>query len=345
MVRPKLDRSLSGVVGARTLATNFNRRFPRPIGLELGFKAMTNGGLPRFASQNLLGKGFGGVGGGTAWAKRPNLINSDAYKLAGIGRANLTAFGSVLSRNADFGVSTTVSRKLTRFAANQKSFLDRIAPLLEAARTGFYPANLRSIVGLGFEEVEAVVMLDGIALYGVPRSEIAEKIIRADTSAARREILGRRWKAISIDCRKVLAACTSSDVAAYAEFALNALDALDSGNPSAAQAMAAAVLDTVINSHFGGRRFALTPNRRTTTATAYEDLTVREFIAFAPLWSAYQRYRQEDGDPVPSTFSRHASVHGVSRRQFSRRNAVQAVLFVTSLLVFLDEAASTADAA
>jgi len=35
----------------------------------------------------------------------------------------------------------------------------------------------------------------------------------------------------------------------------------------------------------------------------------------------------------------------VSARQFSRRNAVQAVLFVSSLMVFLDEEASALEAA
>jgi len=60
---------------------------------------------------------------------------------------------------------------------------------------------------------------------------------------------------------------------------------------------------------------------------------------------AYQKYKTEDGDAIPTTFSRHATVHGVSQRQFPRRNAVQAVLFVSSLLVFLDEEASFAEAA
>jgi len=63
------------------------------------------------------------------------------------------------------------------------------------------------------------------------------------------------------------------------------------------------------------------------------------------LWQAYQKYKTEDGDPIPTTFSRHASVHGVSAKQFSRRNAVQAVLFLSSLLVFLDEEASSVAAA
>ena len=68
-------------------------------------------------------------------------------------------------------------------------------------------------------------------------------------------------------------------------------------------------------------------------------------MAFAPLWQAYQKYKLEDGDPIPRTFSRHASVHGVGPRQFSKRNAVQGLLFVCSLLLFLDEQAVSLKAA
>jgi hypothetical protein len=198
---------------------------------------------------------------------------------------------------------------------------------------------------LEFEEVEAVVMLDGIALYGLPRQELAEKLIRAETTAARRAILGRRWRAVSADCRAAVDACNSSTVAPYVSFAVAALDALDGEHTEAAQALAASLLDTVVNGYFGKQRSGLTPNGKTTTPAEYEKFTLREFIVFAPLWQAYQKYKIEDGDPIPNTFSRHASVHGVSARQFSRRNAVQAVLFVSSLLLFLDEEASALEAA
>lgn len=142
-----------------------------------------------------------------------------------------------------------------------------------------YPANLQAIEGLEFQ----VVMLDGIALYGIPRTTaIAQSLIEADSTSARREILGRRWKAISADCRSALDDCESASVASYVPFALAALDALDGGNPQAAQALAASVLDTVVNGYFGNKRYDLTPNKRTTTTAEYENFTVREFIAFAP---------------------------------------------------------------
>jgi hypothetical protein len=280
-----------------------------------------------------------------SWMKQMKLINSDVYKLSGLGQSNLTSLSSILTKNLDFGFEKTAAKLAAQFATQQTSWLNTIGPLLARLNTSFYPSNLQDIEDLEFEEVEAVVMLDGIALYGLPRQELAEKLIRAETTAARRAILGRRWRAISADCRAAVDACNSSTVAPYVSFAVAALDALDGEHTEAAQALAASLLDTVVNGYFGKQRFDLTPNRKTTTPAEYEKFTLREFIVFAPLWQAYQKYKIEDGDPIPNTFSRHASVHGVSARQFSRRNAVQAVLFVSSLLLFLDEEASALEAA
>ena len=280
-----------------------------------------------------------------SWMKQMKLINSDVYKLSGLGQSNLTSLSSILTKNLDFGFEKTAAKLAAQFATQQTSWLNTIGPLLARLNTSFYPSNLQDIEDLEFEEVEAVVMLDGIALYGLPRQELAEKLIRAETTAARRAILGRRWRAISADCRAAVDACNSSTVAPYVSFAVAALDALDGEHTEAAQALAASLLDTVVNGYFGKQRYDLTPNGKTTTTAEYEKFTLREFIAFAPLWQAYQKYKTEDGDPIPNTFSRHASVHGVSARQFSRRNAVQAVLFVSSLMVFLDEEASALEAA
>jgi hypothetical protein len=313
----------------------------RPNFPDSVLKGVLGKGLPASTLQQLLPK----IAVEPSWMKQMKLINSDIYKMSGLGQSNLTKFSSLLAKNADFGFDKTAAKLVEQFAAEQTSWLKTIGPLLARIKTSFYPTNLEAIEDLEFEEVEAVVMLDGIALYGVPRTEIAEKLVRAASTAERRTILGRRWKAISSDCRAALEGCTSATVAPYVKFGLRALDALEGEHVEAAQTLAASILDTVVNGYFGKQRYDLTPNRRTTTAAEYEKFTLKEFIAFAPLWQAYQKYKTEDGDPIPTTFSRHASVHGVSAKQFSRRNAVQAVLFLSSLLVFLDEEASSVEAA
>lgn len=50
------------------------------------------------------------------------------------------------------------------------------------------------------------------------------------------------------------------------------------------------------------------------------------------IWGAHGEFWPDKGDKIPRSYSRHGSVHGVSRRQYSRINAVLALMHVVSLL-------------
>lgn len=275
-----------------------------------------------------------------AWPKQFSVINSDIFKSAALQQPNLNLIASQLTKNIDFGLSETITKLGEQFAAQQTSWLKAIGPALAGIRATFFPPNLQDIEDLDFEQVEEVVMVDGIPLYGAPRTSTAEALIRADSASKRRDILGRRWKTISADCREVATACTTAAVAPYVPFAASALDALDAGHTEPAQALASSLIDAIISAHFKKDRSKFTPDRNgKRTNDAYDEFTVREFIAFAPLWQAYQQFHVSDGDAVPNTFNRHATTHTVHRRQYNRRNAVQALMFACSLLCHLDNEA------
>ncbi|MCE6995406.1 hypothetical protein LZG04_11385 [Saccharothrix sp. S26] len=281
-----------------------------------------------------------------AWRKQFSVINSDIFRTTGLQQSNLNRIASQLTRNIDFGLGGTLAEVASRFAAQQASWLKAIGPSLANLKWTFYPPNLQDIEGLRLEQVEEVVMVDGIPLYGVPRASTAEALIRADSASKRRGILGRRWRTISADCREVVTACTTTAVAPYVRFAVAALDALDAGHTEAAQALAGSLIDAVLSAYFKKDRYKFTPDRKgRRTKDAYDEFTVRQFIAFAPMWQTYQQFFVEDGDVVPNTFSRNATAHTVSPRQYSRRNAVQASMLACSLLCRLDEEAATRNAA
>ena len=65
-------------------------------------------------------------------------------------------------------------------------------------------------------------------------------------------------------------------------------------------------------------------------------LPVRTYFAWSQLAGVYKRYRREDNDPIPSTFNRHGSSHGVSKRQYSRLNATLGMAHLTSLMWIID---------
>ncbi|WP_217376121.1 hypothetical protein [Paenarthrobacter ureafaciens] len=272
------------------------------------------------------------------WTRQLGIINSDIFKTRGLEQPNLNSLAAQLTRNIDFGLSNSFAEQARQFAATQFSWLQDLGPTFERLKASFYPPNLRGIKELRLEEVEQVVMVDGIALYSVPRPSIAEALVRADGAAKRREILGRRLGDISADCRAALNGCKSDIVAPYVRNALAALNALDDGHTEAAQALAGSVLDAVVNSYFGKERYNYTPDKKgNRTNAAYDEFGAHEYIAFAPIWQAYQKFFPDEGLPVPYTFSRNATAHTASSKQFTRRNAIQCLMIITGILMFIDE--------
>lgn len=272
------------------------------------------------------------------WIKGASFINSDVFKTHVAAQMRFAELGAMLMKGIDPGGFAKIGQQLFE---QHSPWMKSLASALERLGELSYPPNLRGIKGLKFEEVEEVVMVDGIALYGLPRVAVSEAIIRAEGTAKRREILGRRWRTISADCREALDGCESQLVAPYIPFALAALDALVSGYAEAAQALAGSLIDTLLTVYFGKERYLYTPDKKgNRTTDVYDDFNVRQFVAFAPMWQAYQQFWVADGDAIPRTFNRNATAHAVSRRQFSRRNAIQALMFATSLMRFFDEHAS-----
>ena len=282
-----------------------------------------------------------------AWMKQiSGTIANDAVK------SMLLAYGSIgeqLTKNLDLGGIAAsladVSRITSMFAEQQSALLKNLGPAIAAMRANFYPPNLRAIEGLKFADVETVVMVEGIALYGLPRTATADALIRASGQSARRRILGGQWRTISADCRTVVLDCESAAVAPYVPFAVAALDALDAGHTAAAQALVGSLIDAILTAYFGNDRYKYTPDRNgRRTKDAYDEFSIRQFVAFAPIWQAYQQFFVANGDKVPATFSRNATAHTVSPRQFNRRNALQGLMLACSLLYRLDEEAALLEA-
>lgn len=247
-----------------------------------------------------------------------------------------TKLAAQLIKNTDFGVSASLAQVAHQFAAQQAHAWDSIAASVRLIVPSFYPPNLRDIDGIRLTEVKQVAFIEGVPLYRVPRKETAEVLLQAENLEERQVVLARRWKGIADDCRDAVEACESEAVGRYKSKVLEALDALEAGFPSASQALASSILESLVWDFFGKGRKRFTPggNRK---PEAYDELGAHEFIAFAPIWQAFQRFDTSKGDPVPLTFSRHASVHTISDDQFTRVNALQGLMLASSLVVFMEE--------
>lgn len=174
---------------------------------------------------------------------------------------------------------------------------------------GIYPSNLRDIENLRLAEVRLVALDEGIPLWGVPPADIAAQILRAGFAAARRDILGRKWKLIVGHCRQVVQMCGSPKTQATTRFVNVMVDALEAGHFECAQALGANLLDTILTQYLSDKKVLLVPSRKVRTPDGYEELVIREYIAFAPIWLGYQSFFPDRGDRVPRRFNRHATAH------------------------------------
>ena len=99
-------------------------------------------------------------------------------------------------------------------------------------------------------------------------------------------------------------------------------------------------MDSMVNSYFGQLRHLYTPDKKgKRTNGAYDEFSAHEYIALAPIWQAWQKFFPDEGLPVPHTFSRNATAHTVSEKQYTRRNAVQSLMIVSGLICFFDREA------
>ena len=125
-----------------------------------------------------------------------------------------------------------------------------------------------------------------------------------------------------------------SELREYTRFAAEAADALINGPPSASQALSANLLDTILRRSFSkDSREAVTDQANRPNI---DDYPLRVAIVIGGIWGSHAEYRPYRGDTIPYRYSRHASAHGVSRRQYSRVNAVIALMHVVALLKVMD---------
>jgi hypothetical protein len=116
----------------------------------------------------------------------------------------------------------------------------------------------------------------------------------------------------------------------HVAFAYKAVDALLAGNPEAGQALAANLLDSILRKEFSSS------DRRSITSQKdrldIEDYPPRVALVLGGIWGAHGEFWPDHGDQIPLRFSRHASAHGVSKRQYSRINSTISLMHVTALL-------------
>lgn len=212
--------------------------------------------------------------------------------------------------------------------AQFEGIFDNISRILD----GILPPNWRGVRGL--DQIETLLLDEGLALAWVPPADILNALLSASSKQERRRILGRRWKRVVAACRESIESASADDFAKYRGFALNVVKMLEDGHPEGAQALAANLLDTMLRETLDG------PSRQQVTnqhnRLSIDDLPMRAAMVFGGIWGSHTEFWQSRGDSIPREFTRHGSAHAVSPMQYSRINAVIALMHVTGYIMLLD---------
>jgi hypothetical protein len=216
----------------------------------------------------------------------------------------------------------------------------RISERFGSALVGYYPPNWWSVAQLD-DDAAMTIMQEGIPLAWVPRAAVVADLIAAPDPAARDAILVAKAPEVVADCRRCLAEVVDGDLQDLAALTGDALRALEQASPTAAQALAANVFDTLLRDmRHRGTLFSGSPRwfkyRHVTggiTPVSEETLVgvYRATCVLTPVLKALAEFNVET-DPAPGRFTRHATAHRAGSIQYTPANAVIAIMLTTSLL-------------
>ncbi len=212
-------------------------------------------------------------------------------------------------------------------------FADLIAVARKAALSAL-PPNWRGDAILIPRDLEQLLLDEGLPLAWVPPTAVLVRVFAAGTPQDRRRVIGRAWKRIAEACVAELDNVDDKRLRSHVKFGRKAAHTLLDGSSEGSQALSANLLDSILRAEFSdGDRKTITGQK---TRLNIEDYPLRVAIVLGAIWGAHGQYWPEKGDKVPRAFSRHGSAHGVSSRQYSRINAVLALMHVVALLRLLD---------
>lgn len=218
------------------------------------------------------------------------------------------------------------------------SWLANLADLVRRHVRGL-PENWSTVLAtdvLDDDKLRSIFLIEGIPLAWVPGSAMVERLLIAEDARGRRELIRNGWRGILRDCVHASGELPSRQARSHARFIALSASAIRDGHYEAAQALSANLIDTLgrthVNSRAVGYNWSLVTSKN--QRPNLSKLKMRALMVFGPLAVGHADYRP--GDSIPRSFSRHATAHGVSARQYTRVNSLIALMNAAALLCWLE---------
>ncbi|MDO5049397.1 MAG: hypothetical protein Q4D87_05895 [Actinomycetaceae bacterium] len=219
--------------------------------------------------------------------------------------------------------------------------LASIAERYEAVKYEGLPLNLReALKEISMGELHRFVLVEPMAVYGVPRASTLVRFVRAETSEKRRKLLNSKYSPIVDDCEIVLGSLSPTLTRNAVGNAKEAIKAIRANCNRAAQALLTVTIDSLISKLIPDHKIRGKITKRPKDADPplkLDENYLPQVWAWLPIWNAHGEFRRGKGDQIPYKYNRHATVHAAEPRQFSKRNTAQALALLTSLILYAEE--------
>jgi len=200
----------------------------------------------------------------------------------------------------------------------------------------------------GLSELEELQLKEGIPLAWVPPNHVLRRVLQAKSATSRRRIIAAEASAILSACMKELRRLTSQETTEWRRSAVEAARVMKSGHWRAGQALSAIALDTAadtfVRSSFSDATRHLRdgkpnpPGSSPLTAPSWDEVDYpRALLVLHSLYGAFHTYRAKNGEPLPRQFTRHGTVHSMGGTQYSKANALIALMHLVGLLCLIED--------
>ena len=239
---------------------------------------------------------------------------------------------------------------LVEWRAEERRQAERFMVLAEAAQEAFQAAlppnwNEPAIELPDTDTLERLLLDEGLPLAWLPHNTVLSDLLGSTTRDDRLAVIEAAAESIVEGAATELARLTSDETREWRPFAIEAAVSMQSGRWNSGQALATNLLDTlVIRFIRSSAPSALRRSERPGSlgsavpgAGTIDQRNVRALIVALGIWGAYSNYPPGDFTNIPTHFTRHASVHGVSVAQYNKTNAVIVLMHVVALLCLVEE--------
>jgi hypothetical protein len=189
------------------------------------------------------------------------------------------------------------------------------------------PANWRD---LSFDEIEEVLDLmekSGWALVWTPRAEIIRMLLETGAEARGEALLAAEGDVL-VDLLAATDGLARPELVSLAEANRESIGSYRDGRFLAAQALSTITFTTLFHRHidakFADARTKLEPlDPRDATIS-----NIRLYCVLRAVLLAIEAYYGRDDEAIPTRFNRHASTHRLSAEQYTRLNALAAIMLM-----------------